>query len=148
MQSSFQDLIVISILLSTTLLINPDDCTVFSSNPDLAEKDIFLLTAWPWATLFPSQSQGVSPLFIGETSAELGFLIPCTTQPFTLMRTGLQLLHNQNEDSRQKLFARLSSNLHLILDEVPLLLFSLVRALFQCCFRVFSVLLLCCGFVP
>jgi len=69
-------------------------------------------------------------------------------QSFTLMRTGSQLLHSQNEDSRQKLWARLRSNLHLVLDEVPLLLFSLTLALFHRCFRVSSVLLLCCGFVP
>lgn len=148
MRSSFQDLVVISMLFSTRLLINPDDRTVFSSNPDLAEKDILLLTAWPRATLFPSWSQGVSPQCREETSAEPGFLFPCTTQSFTLMRTGFQLLHNQNEDSRRKLLARLSSNLHLILDEVSLLLFSLELALFQCCFRVSSVPLLCCGFVP
>lgn len=139
---------MLSVLSSTRLSINSDDCTVFSSNPYLAEKDIF---SWPSLGLLCfhlSPKVFLLSLFIEERSAELGFLLPCTTQSFTLMRAGFQLLYSQNEDSRQKLWARLNSNLHLILDEVPLLLFSLILALFQCCFRVSCVLLLCCGFVP
>lgn len=38
-------LVVLSALLSTRFLIYPDDCTVFTSSPKLAEKGIFLLMA-------------------------------------------------------------------------------------------------------
>lgn len=61
------------ILLPTLSLINPDNCTIFISNPNLAEKDIFLLIAYSWADLFSSQDPIFFSKFIEETSTELVF---------------------------------------------------------------------------
>lgn len=108
-------------------LINPGNCTVFSSNPNLAAKTSSL----SWATLgllcaFPSQPQGVSLKLIYRGDECSSWFSVSLHLPFILMAPQFQLFCSQNEDSRQKLWARLSSNLHLILDDVPLLLFSLI----------------------
>lgn len=108
-------------------LINPGNCTVFSSNPNLAAKKSPL--SWPTLGLlcaFLSQSQGIYLKQIYRGDQRWAWFSISLHLPFILMAPQFQLFCRLNEDSRQKLWARLSSNLHLILDDVPLLLFSLI----------------------